>query len=298
MKLIVKILVGIPASGKSTWSKEFVDKNPQWVRLSRDDFRGMLKNQTVCENKIEGLINVLSDNLILESLNKKLNVIIDNTNLKAEYINHYIDLVKYKADVEFMIFDISLDKSIKRDLDRKNPVGEDVIKRMFKDYLKLLDSFNFSYRKISKKIFKNPILSPDKENVIICDIDGTLAHMNGKRGPFDWKNVFVDDIDEIVAERIRNHHKLGEKVIIVSGRDSECLDETTDWLEFHNIPYHSIFMRKKGDMRKDTIVKKEIYENHIKDKYNVLFVYDDRNSVVDMWRELGIKTFQVEPGNF
>jgi predicted kinase len=201
MNLIVKILVGIPASGKSTWSKEFVDKNPQWVRLSRDDFRGMLKNQTVCENKIEGLINVLSDNLILESLNKKLNVIIDNTNLKAEYINHYIDLVKYKADVEFMIFDISLDKSIKRDLDRKNPVGEDDIKRMFKDYLKLLDSFNFSYRKISKKIFKNPILSPDKENVIICDIDGTLAHMNGKRGPFDWKNVFVDEIDEIVAER-------------------------------------------------------------------------------------------------
>ena len=58
-----------------------------------------------------------------------------------------------------------------------------------------------------------------------------------------------------------------------------------------------MFMRPKDDYRKDSLVKKEIYNNELS-KYNVLFVYDDRNQVVDMWRELGVKVFQVEPGNF
>lgn len=37
---------------------------------------------------------------------------------------------------------------------------------------------------------------------------------------------------------------------------------------------------------------------NIKDKYNVLGIFDDRQQVVDMWRSLGLKCFQVEPGNF
>ena len=57
-------------------------------------------------------------------------------------------------------------------------------------------------------------------------------------------------------------------------------------------------MRKKDDFRKDSIIKKEIFENEINPKYNVLFVYDDRNQVVKTWRELGVKVFQVEEGNF
>ena len=57
--LEILILIGIPASGKSTWSKEYVRKNPNWVRVSRDDFRDMLKSAQVCEPKIEELINTL-----------------------------------------------------------------------------------------------------------------------------------------------------------------------------------------------------------------------------------------------
>jgi hypothetical protein len=57
-------------------------------------------------------------------------------------------------------------------------------------------------------------------------------------------------------------------------------------------------MRKADDYRKDSIIKKEIYDNDIFPRYNVLFVYDDRNQVVEMWRGLGVKVFQVELGNF
>jgi hypothetical protein len=57
-------------------------------------------------------------------------------------------------------------------------------------------------------------------------------------------------------------------------------------------------MRKEGDVRKDAIVKGEIYEKNINGKYNVLFVLDDRNQMVEMWRGLGLTCLQVADGDF
>lgn len=296
--LKVKILIGVPASGKSIWASEFALRNEKWIRVNRDDLRMMLKTQNVCDPKVESLINDIQDEIILNSLAKNLNVIVDNTNLKQSRIKQIVKLVEHKADIEFQVFDISLDKAIERDSKREKKVGENSIRDMFKTYKILVDSFDTSLIKKKTKIYKNPIKDKNKEDVILCDIDGTLAHMNGKRGPFDWQKVDRDDVDEIVADRLRKHKELGEKVIIVSGREDTCMDLTKEWLEFYNIPYDDIFMRKKDDFRKDSIIKKEIFENEINPKYNVLFVYDDRNQVVKTWRELGVKVFQVEEGNF
>jgi len=296
--LKVKILIGVPASGKSTWASEFALRNEKWIRVNRDDLRMMLKTQNFCDPKVESLINDIQDEIILKSLAKNLNVIVDNTNLKQSRIKQIIKLVEYKADIEFQVFDISLDKAIERDSKREKKVGENIIRDMFNTYKILVDSFDTSLIKKKTEIYKNPIKDKNKEDVILCDIDGTLAHMNGKRGPFDWQKVDRDDVDEIVADRLIKHKQLGEKVIIVSGREDSCMDLTKEWLEFYKIPYDDIFMRKKDDFRKDSIIKKEIFENEINPKYNVLFVYDDRNQVVKTWRELGVKVFQVEEGNF
>jgi hypothetical protein len=57
-------------------------------------------------------------------------------------------------------------------------------------------------------------------------------------------------------------------------------------------------MRKHNDFRKDAIVKKEIYEEKIADHHDVLCVFDDRQLVVEMWRELGLTCMQVAPGDF
>jgi hypothetical protein len=57
-------------------------------------------------------------------------------------------------------------------------------------------------------------------------------------------------------------------------------------------------MREAGDSRKDSIVKQELYERHIKPSYDVFVVLDDRNQVVDMWRSLGLVCLQVAPGDF
>jgi len=75
--------------------------------------------------------------------------------------------------------------------------------------------------------------------------------------------------------------------------------QTERWLAKHNVPYDMLIMRKHTDTRKDSIIKKEIFDEHIKGKYFVRFVLDDRNQVVDMWRQdLGLPCLQVYYGDF
>jgi predicted kinase len=291
--LKIRILIGVPGSGKSTWAKDFVKSHDNWTRVSRDDFRDMLKNSGVVENKVENIINELVDATIEQSLLKKMNVIVDNTNLKEKYIQTIIEKFKYSADIEYQVFDVSLDKAIERDRNRtEKTVGKHIISKMYKDYKVLMDSFDF--QPVSKQT--RPHLTPNfnslKQSAVIFDIDGTLALM-GRRGPFDWMQVYKDDLNEIVSEQLQFHKDKGRKVIIVTGRDEVCREVTEEWLDFHGIEFDEMYMRPKDDYRKDTLIKKEIYENHIKPNYNVLAVYEDRLSVSRQWNKLGLFVFNV-----
>jgi len=137
------LCIGVPASGKSTWSKEHIRRNPDWVRVNRDDYRLMLKDAQMCDPKIESMISELVTFAIRKSLARKLNVIVDATNLRAKYINEFVNEFKHEADIDFRIFDISLSKAIERDNARVAKVGEEVIKKMYENYKVLVDSYAF-----------------------------------------------------------------------------------------------------------------------------------------------------------
>lgn len=292
----ILILIGIPASGKSTWAKDFVRNNPDYVRVNRDDFRDMLKSSQTCENKIEDMITSLVFGVIEEALSKRLNIIVDNTNLKQKYINEIIEKFKYSADIDYRVFDISLKKALEYNAGRERKVPENVIEKMFKSYKQLIDGFDFNPL---TKIEKRPVIIPDfgnrLRNAVIFDIDGTLALM-GNRGPFDWDKVHKDEVNEIVAEQIKFHQTQSREILLVSGRDESCRKDTEDWLGMYGIHFDKLFMRPKDDFRKDTIIKKEIYDNDIVGEYNVLCVYDDRLQVLDMWFEKEIFAFNVNQG--
>ncbi len=87
-------------------------------------------------------------------------------------------------------------------------------------------------------------------------------------------------------------------IILLSGRMDTYRPQTESFLTKNSVPHSHLWMRAEGDMRKDSIIKREIYEREIAGKYNVLFVLDDRNQVVDMWRSLGLTVFQVAEGDF
>jgi len=57
-------------------------------------------------------------------------------------------------------------------------------------------------------------------------------------------------------------------------------------------------MRQAGDKRRDSIVKLELFDRHVRDYYDIAFVLDDRQQVVDAWRVIGLTVFQVAPGDF
>lgn len=292
----VIINIGCPASGKSTWTTEFLSKNPNYVKVSRDDFRYMLRNSGFCEPKIEKLITDLSNQTILNALANKLSVVVDNTNLKLSVINEIVALVNPYADVTYRVFDVPYKTLLERNSLRERKVGKDVIDKMWKNWMILKDSFNFQPVKRNRKPNHiKPDFSSPLEPCVIFDVDGTLALM-GNREPFDWSKVDRDSLNQIVAEQVKFHKSLGRKIIILSGRDESCRQMTTDWFNFYDIEYDLFFMRPKNNFEKDTVIKRRIYETEIKGKYNVLAWYDDRKQVTDLIYDLGLFCFNVNQG--
>lgn len=136
------------------------------------------------------------------------------------------------------------------------------------------------------------------DTAIICDIDGTLA-IKGDRGIFDYAKCELDALNAPVALVIDAMvETYGLDIVLCSGREDSCREETIRWLDKNSIKYTALHMRRTKDNRKDAIVKKEIYEEAIKPNYDIMLVLDDRNQVVEMWRSLGLTCFQVAEGNF
>lgn len=148
------------------------------------------------------------------------------------------------------------------------------------------------------------------KDTIICDLDGTLAdcehrvhHVRGK--PKNWDAFFAGVKDDrvstpvlFVVDAFLYREPTPFKLIFCSGRPERCRADTEAWLrEECRITEFTLLMRKDGDFRADDIVKQEILDQHI-DKDRVLFVLDDRQQVVDMWRRNGLTCFQVAEGNF
>lgn len=134
------------------------------------------------------------------------------------------------------------------------------------------------------------------KKVIICDIDGTVA-IKGDRSIFDYSKCGLDSINKPIVELIKMIPK-NITIIFCSGREDFCLLDTEDWLKKNVTNNFKIFMRKSGDFRKDSIIKEEIYHNNIENRYEILFVLDDRTQVVEMWRSLGLTCLQVSKGDF
>lgn len=276
---------GLPGSGKSTWVIEQLSSNPgQFKRINKDSLRLMLDNSKWSKQNEEFVV-LMRDTMALSALEKGWSVIIDDTNLHPKHELHLRELAKHaKAEFEIKDFtDISLQDCIKNDLKRYDSVGEKVIRDMYKSFLKS----------------KPPVVSFSEvlPTAILCDIDGTLALFPGKN-PYD-RDFSQDEVNDPVVDILEAYRGKQVSIVLVSGRNSKYLPETLEWLDKKGIPHDAVFMtRKPEDNRKDVIIKQEIYDKHIKGKFNVLFVLDDRNQVVELWRSLGLTCLQVAEGDF
>lgn len=141
---------------------------------------------------------------------------------------------------------------------------------------------------------------------IIFDLDGTLANLDHrlhlvKTKPKNWKAFFAGVSEDTVIDVIFKLYKkvmLGNRIIICSGRSDSCKQATEEWLYDNGIHYSALYMRKSDDCRDDATVKKELLYKMRDDGYNPLLAFDDRQRVVDMWREEGLTCCQVAKGDF
>lgn len=135
---------------------------------------------------------------------------------------------------------------------------------------------------------------------VIFDLDGTFALL-GDRSPYDASRCEGDAINaavQFVYEAIRNGQP-ETAVLLVSGREERWRGETERWLARHEIAYDALYLRRTGDRRKDTVVKREIFERHIAGQFTVRVVFEDRDQVVRLWRDdLNLPCFQVAWGDF
>jgi len=132
--------------------------------------------------------------------------------------------------------------------------------------------------------------NPKLPDVIICDIDGTLAK-KGERDIFDFAKCECDTVIEPVKTIVNKCFPT--KVLLLTGRSEQFREPTERWLKANSIRYDTLLMRSDGDIRNDTIVKKEIFDRYINSQHNVLFIIDDRRRVVRMWRENGLFVLDV-----
>lgn len=296
----VVFMQGLPGSGKSTYAKELVDSKG-FKRINKDDLRAMLDNGRWTKDN-EKTVNEVQDALVLDLIARGHSVVVDNTHIFGNHIDRITGLIRGSGytdlDISTHFMDTPLSVCFARDARREKPfyVGPKVIRRMFEA---VKDKYIADYKYI-----------PDLPECIIVDIDGTLAHMTG-RSPYDYTQVSTDVVDDVVRDLVWRYQAPdsgtglpGVYTIIVSGRKDECKKETIQWLNDNDIKFDELHMRSADDVDKDgnelddRIVKRQIFDKWIRSRYNVKFVLDDRDRVVELWRSLGLKCLQVSEGAF
>ncbi len=134
----VLFLIGLPASGKTTFSKQYCKKHPSYVRVCRDDLRYMRGRYWMPRQ--EDLISKWEISCILDALSERRNVIVDATNLNKFHVALIKEDILYhypKVIFEDKIFDVSVDECIRRDKQRDTPVGSGVIRMFYKNFVDL-----------------------------------------------------------------------------------------------------------------------------------------------------------------
>ena len=154
----------------------------------------------------------------------------------------------------------------------------------------------FSYNRIMEK------------QTIIFDVDGTIADVEHRRHfvvqrPADWKSFKEETINdtpvEWVCDLAKRHIARGDDVAFFSARNESQRDVTEKQIsEWIGDGHKGLFLRPDGDFRPDEEFKSDLADKFEEFGGKIDIVFDDRNKVVDMWRQRGTTCVQVAEGDF
>jgi predicted kinase len=293
---------GLPGCGKTYQASAWVAEDPGGrARINRDDLRAMVHDGVHIKGVTEPRIIAVRDAAISALLRRGVDVVCDDTNLPQRTVRDLARLAR-RAGADFEVWDLTdqpLEQCVARDAGRVERVGEQVIRDMHSKFLRgkrhplpMPEGGDDADR------LKPYTATPGTPRAVLVDIDGTTALMCD-RSPFDESRVGEDLPNLPVIKVVRALEAAGHRIVFMSGRSDACRTATEEWLTANvGVRYDALFMRAAGDHRKDSVVKAELFDAHVRDTYDVVCVLDDRRQVVEMWRSLGLTVLQVADGDF
>jgi hypothetical protein len=149
------------------------------------------------------------------------------------------------------------------------------------------------------------------KKIVIVDIDGTISKVGDRlkflqKSPKDWDSFYAASFEDEpilpIIQLVWQLYRVGYEIVFCTGRRESCREKTQEWLNEHfDYPISvrfRILMRPDKDHRHDTEVKPELIQNAGITFDSIAFVLEDRNSMVQKWRELGYTCLQVADGDF
>jgi predicted kinase len=278
------MMIGLPASGKTTKVKELIEASGDYVRVNGDLLRTMLHFDKFT-SKNEGITQDVQNALVRFLLRKGISVIVDNTNLGDTHRQRWSGIAQEcGATFETMkLTAVPVDECLTRDAAREKSVGRDVILNM---------ALRYRLYPLAEK------------SIVLCDLDGTLANVEHRRHlvqqePADWEGFFAaikdDTVRPEVLSRLTEYSQQGLTIVLISARPQRYRVPTLEWLDRHHIPYLTLLMRPDADTRSDADVKRDLLTIYF-DPKQIYQVIDDRPVVIRMWKEQGIDVWDMGNG--
>lgn len=238
-------------------------------------------------------------------------VIVDNAHLSTRFPNLVRDELGDAFTYRIQDFTgVPLDEVVRQDARRmtSNPtayLGREEVLRQWKRGESLRNRFGGPGLPLwERELNRSDGIEPYKPDTslpkaVIVDIDGTLA-LATSRGPYDTSRYLTDELEHRLQRLVNDLASAYEpyQVIVLTGRDAAHQDTLEEWLEREHVRWDEIYMRPRGDSRRDNVVKLDLFNAHVRDRFNVIAAFDDRDRVVRLWRRLGLLTLQVADGNF
>ena len=322
-KVLIQIR-GLPASGKTTKRKKLLaDPSLQpIVAVNKDEIREAMGIEP---GNFEREKEVLAEETrrIMEALNQGVNLIVDNVHNSEKYVTRYKQLAaQYDYKYELIDLYVPVEECIRRDALRtgREHVGEAVILRMYNQFYNKGEKKRASKPAVEKQERPEPKPRPPMEQnpnlpkALIVDLDGTLA-LAKDRGWYEYQKCEADEVVEPIRLIAHGLLKAGvvEHVLFLTGRENSGYDAAKRWLkdkahfDFRKTsisiddhtgepiesPMFHLLMKQIGDHRPDVETKRELFDNHVRDKYYVVAVFEDRPRVIRMWNDLGLFVLAV-----
>ncbi|MFI5801452.1 AAA family ATPase [Streptomyces sp. NPDC051561] len=304
----VHVMTGLPASGKTTAARHLqAASGGRMRRVNLDDLRAMLDipaaegEERTRSFAHEQTVLTTQDAAVRAAVDGGFDVVVDNTHLTQHIPKRLKAAVAGQARFVVHDFtDVPVEECVRRDAARERPVGEEIIRILAQKHT---NAKKGGWRLTADWLNDQPpvvpyVADPTLPSAVMCDIDGTLA-LTGDRGPYDFSRCGTDLLNPSVRDALhafRSAH--GDTLVLLSGRSEDFREQTEEWLTRHEVPYDELWMRPSGDQRRDDLVKAELFDKHVRERFAVRVSLDDRDRVVELWRRMGLPTWQVNYGAF